>query len=61
LLDQVDGQVVSFTGDGAYDRYDVYAGIAARYPDADVIAPPRSPAAKFATQPAMLKANTMTP
>jgi hypothetical protein len=36
--------VASFTGDGAYDRDDVYAEIAARHPDADVIAPPRSSA-----------------
>jgi hypothetical protein len=40
LLDQVDGSVASFTGDGAYDRDDVYAEVAARHPDADVIAPP---------------------
>ena len=44
LLEQVDGPVASFTGDGAYDRDDVYAGIAARHPDADVIVPPRSSA-----------------
>jgi hypothetical protein len=44
LLDQVEGPVASFTGDGAYDRDDVYAGVAARYPDADVIVPPRSSA-----------------
>ena len=36
--------VASFTGDGAYDRDDVYAEIAARHPDADVIVPPRSSA-----------------
>jgi hypothetical protein len=34
--------VASFTGDGAYDRDDVYAEVAARHPDADVIVPPRS-------------------
>ena len=44
LLEQVDGPVASFTGDGAYDRDDVYAGIAARHPDAVVIVPPRSSA-----------------
>jgi hypothetical protein len=44
LLDQVKGPVASFTGDGAYDRDDVYAGVAARQPDADVIIPPRSSA-----------------
>ncbi len=32
LLDQVSGSVASFTGDGAYDRNDVYAGVAARHP-----------------------------
>ena len=42
LLDQIDGSVVSFIGDGAYDRDDVYAEVAARYPDADVIVPPRA-------------------
>ena len=30
LLDQVDGPVASFTGDGAYDRDGVYAEVAAR-------------------------------
>ncbi len=44
LLDQVDGSVASFTGDGAYDRDDVYAEVAARHPDAAVIVPPRSSA-----------------
>jgi hypothetical protein len=44
LLDQVHGPVASFTGDGAYDREDVYAAVAARHPDADVVVPPRSSA-----------------
>src|SRR3712207_8860122 len=44
LLEGVDGPVASFTGDGAYDRDDVYAEIAARHPDADIIVPPRSSA-----------------
>ena len=44
LLDRVDGSVASFTGDGAYDRDDVYAEVAARYPDAAVVVPPRSSA-----------------
>jgi hypothetical protein len=44
LFDQIDGSVVSFTGDGAYDRDDVYAGVAARHPDTAVIVPPRSSA-----------------
>jgi hypothetical protein len=41
LLDQVDGAVASFTGDGAYDRDDVYAGVATRHPEAAVVVPPR--------------------
>jgi hypothetical protein len=32
LLDRSDGAVASFTGDGAYDRDDVYAEVAARHP-----------------------------
>jgi Transposase DDE domain len=42
LLDQVNGPVASFTGDGAFDRDDVYDEIAARHPDSPVIVPPRS-------------------
>jgi Transposase DDE domain len=49
LLDQVDGPVASFTGDGAFDREDVYAAVAARHPEADVIVPPRSGAVPSAT------------
>jgi hypothetical protein len=41
LLDQIDEPVASFTGDGAYDRDDVYVGVAARHPAAGVIVPPR--------------------
>ncbi|WP_043343331.1 IS5 family transposase [Belnapia moabensis] len=44
LLDQADGPVASFTGDGAYDRDDVYAEVAARHPAAAVIVPPRASA-----------------
>jgi DDE family transposase len=44
LLDRVDGPVASFTGDGAYDRDDVHAEVAARHPGAAVIVPPRSSA-----------------
>jgi hypothetical protein len=44
LLDQVEGPVVSFTGDGAFDRDDVYDEIAARHSDAAIIVPPRSTA-----------------
>ena len=42
LLDQVDGPVASVTADGAFDRDDVYAEVAARHPDAAVVVPPRS-------------------
>jgi hypothetical protein len=42
LLDQVDGPVASVTGDGAYDRDDVYAEVTARHPAAAVIVPPRA-------------------
>jgi hypothetical protein len=49
LLGQVDGTVASSTGDGAYDWDDVYAAVAARYPDARVIVPPRSSAVQSDT------------
>jgi Transposase DDE domain len=42
LLDQVDGPVASVTGDGAYDRDDVYAEVTTRHPEAEVIVPPRA-------------------
>ena len=45
LLDQVRGPIASFTGDGAYDREDVYGIVSERHPDAAVIVPPRSTAA----------------
>jgi hypothetical protein len=41
LLDQVEGVVASFTGDGAYDREDVYGAVAERHPEAAVVVPPR--------------------
>src|ERR671938_730416 len=44
LLDQIPEPVASFTGDGAYDRTDVYAAVAERYPEATVIVPPRATA-----------------
>ena len=34
--------MASFTADGAYDRDDVHAEIAARHPEAAVVVPPRS-------------------
>ena len=44
LLEQVARPVASFTGDGAYDRDDVYSEVTERHPDAAVIVPPRSAA-----------------
>jgi hypothetical protein len=44
LLDQVAGPVASFTGDGAYDREDVYGAVAERHPEAAIVVPPRSSA-----------------
>ena len=44
LLDQVTGEVASFTADGGYDQDRVYAGVAERYPEAAVIVPPRATA-----------------
>ena len=41
-LDRMGGAVASFTADGAYDRDDVHAEVAARHPGAAVIVPPRS-------------------
>jgi hypothetical protein len=44
LLDQVMDPIASFTGDGAYDRGDVYGTVAERHPEAAVVVPPRSSA-----------------
>src|SRR5690349_2316745 len=44
LLDRVDGPIASLTGDGAYDRADVYGAVAERHPEAAVIVPPRKDA-----------------
>src|SRR4051812_8206666 len=49
LLDQVDGPIASFTGDGAYDQEGVYASVAERHPAAAVIVPPRATAVPSAT------------
>ena len=49
LLDQVEGVVASFTGDGAYDRDDVHAGVAVRHPEAAVVVPPRRDAVPSGT------------
>ncbi|MFC0387538.1 IS5 family transposase [Muricoccus vinaceus] len=44
LLERAGGSVASFTGDGAYDREDVYAAVAAHHPGAAVVVPPRASA-----------------
>ena len=44
MLDQVDGQIASFTGDGAYDQDGVYTSVAERHPAAAIIVPPRATA-----------------
>src|ERR687884_60000 len=54
LLDQVGGAVASLTGDGAYDREDVYGTVAERHPEAAVVVPPRKgavPSAAAETEP----------
>ena len=49
LPEQIAGPVASVTGDGAYDRDDVYREVCERHPDAAVIVPPRSSAVPSAT------------
>src|ERR1700745_4011101 len=49
LFEQIAGPVASFTGDGAYDRDDVYREVYQRHPDAAVIVPPRLSAVPSAT------------
>ena len=49
LLDQVEGTLASFTGDGACDQDGVSAGVAQHHPDAAVIMPPRTTAGPSAT------------
>src|SRR3954454_2394238 len=44
LLDQVDGPIASFTGDGACDQEGVYASVAEHHPEAAIIVPPRTTA-----------------
>src|ERR687885_65250 len=54
LLDQVTDPLASFTGDGAYDRADVYGAVAERHPEAAVVVPPRKdavPSEAAATEP----------
>ena len=50
LLDGGGGTIASFTADGAYDRDDVYAAVAARSPRAAVVIPPRSSAVVSASE-----------
>jgi Transposase DDE domain len=44
LLNQVAGEVASFTADGAYDQGSAYDDVAQRHPDAAVVVPPRATA-----------------
>ena len=44
LLDQIEGPLASFTGDGAYDQDGVYRVIIDHDPDAVVVVPPRATA-----------------
>jgi hypothetical protein len=44
LLDQIEADAASLTADGAYDGEAVYDAVAARYPEAAVIIPPRATA-----------------
>ena len=44
LLDQIEGPLASFTGDGAYDQDSVYRTVTDRDPEALVIVPPRATA-----------------
>ena len=50
-----------FTGDGAYDRDDAYAEVAARHPEAAVVVPPRAsavPSAAAETAPTTILLNS---
>ena len=42
LLERIEGAVASVTGDGAYDRDDVYTEVTTRHPEAEVLVPPRA-------------------
>jgi hypothetical protein len=44
LLDQVEGPLASFAGDGAYDQESVSSSVTARHPEAAIIVPPRTTA-----------------
>jgi hypothetical protein len=61
-LDQVDGSVGVFPGDGAYDSADVYAAVEERHLDALVIVPPRAGAvASSQTSPSQRDGGTLPP
>lgn len=47
--DQVAGPVASVAGDGAYDQGSVYADVAERHPEVDVVVPPRATVAPVGT------------
>jgi hypothetical protein len=49
LLDQIEGPLASFTGDGAYDQDSLYRTVISPDPDAAVIVPPRATAVPSAT------------
>jgi hypothetical protein len=54
LLDQMEGPLISFTGDGAYDQDNVYGAVTDRDPDTAVVVPPRAtavPSETAATEP----------
>ena len=44
LLDQVEGPLASFIGDGAYDQEGVTSSVTARDPEAAIVVPPRTTA-----------------
>jgi hypothetical protein len=49
LLDQVEGPLISFTGDGAYDQDSVYRTVTDGDPDVVVVVPPRATAVSSET------------
>jgi hypothetical protein len=44
LLDQIEGPLACFTGDGAYDQEGVSSSVIARHPETAIIVPPRTTA-----------------
>ena len=49
LLDQLTGDLASFTADGGHDQGSTYDEVAQRHPDAAVVVPPRSTAVPSGT------------